>query len=76
MPDEEREPYYNVVADIEVEIRETPAQSAAGLAVKLRLHAHYGGLFNRPEWWGLDWKDELALATLRDAERLAGEARS
>ena len=76
MPEEERQPYYDAVSGVEVEIRETPAQSVSGLCVKLRLYAHYKGLFNRPEWWGLDWTDELAKAALLDAERLAGRAQS
>ena len=64
------------MADAEVEIRETSAKSFAGLAVKLRLHAYHGGLFNRSESWGFDWQDELMKAAIRDAERLTGEHRS
>ena len=67
------QPHFDAVADLEVEIRETPAKSIAGLAVKLRLYAHYTSLFDKPAGYDPDWTDELQLAALRDAERLAGE---
>jgi hypothetical protein len=72
--DEERQPAFDALYAVELEIRKTPAQSFAGLAVKLRLFAHRENLFKRPDWWGLDGQDQLLLAALRDAERLAGDA--
>ena len=73
---EDWQPHFDAVADLEVEIRETPATSFAGLAVKLRLYAHYTSLFDKPAGYDPDWTDELQLAALRDAERLAGEGLS
>ena len=73
MPWEDRQPYFDAVWAAGVEIHQTPAQSFAGLAAKLRLYAHHAGLFSRSESWGFDWQDELMKAAIRDAERLAGE---
>ncbi len=73
MPDDEGQPYFDAVWAAGVEIDETPAQSFAGLAVKLRLYAHHAGLFSRDESWGFDWHEELMLAAIRDTERLAEE---
>ena len=70
---EDWQPHFDAVANLEVEIRETPAKSFAGLAVKLRLYAHYTSLFDKPAGYDPDWTDELQLAALRDAARLAGE---
>ena len=76
MSDEEGQPYFDAVWAAGVEIHETPAQSFAGLAVKLRLYAHHAGLFSRSKSWGFDWHEELMLETIREAERLAGEGLS
>ncbi len=73
MPDEERQPYFDAVWAAEIEIYETPAQSFAGLAVKLRHYCDKAGIFNRSDSWGFDWHDELMKAALQDAERLARE---
>ena len=66
-PEEEYEAQCLVIDDIELAIMDTPARSFAGLAVKLRLFAHYKGAR------GLGWDDRTALSALHDAERLAGE---
>ena len=69
------DPFYFRLFAIERQIIDTPARSLAGIAVKLRLHVHYGGYEDmQPE--EIDWNDELVFAVLRDAERLSGEASS
>jgi hypothetical protein len=54
--------------EIETAIRDTPAGSGIGIAVKLRLVLRLGG--NLPE--NFDHQDLITLSALRDAERLAG----
>ncbi len=73
MPDDESQPYFDAVWAAGIEIYETPAQSFAGLAVKLRFYCHHAGLLTRSDSWGFNWTDEFGHAALRDAERLAGE---
>ena len=55
---------------LEEEIVKTPARSVEGVAAKLRLYAHYEELDPDCTITG------LAVAALRDAERLAGRAQS
>ncbi len=69
------DPLYDRLYAIEEKIMGTPAQSFAGIAVKLRLVAHYSDAINLG-CEGLDWDRKIAFHALRDAERLAGGARS
>ena len=75
--DAEVEPLYERQDAVEDNIKDTQAHSFAGIAVKLRLAAHYAsdGLQDSE---GLDgnWERQLILSALRDLDRLAGEARS
>ena len=67
------EPFYQRQDAVEERIMDTPAQSVAGIAVKLRLAAHYADPGKEgPE--GLDWDRRLMYRTLHDAEHLAGRA--
>ena len=63
--DEQTDPVHDRLWALQGQMAETPAQSFAGVAAKLRLHVH-------------DECDdtELALSALRDVERLSGEAQS
>ena len=54
-------------------ITQTPARTAAGAAAKMRLFVEQANMWERPDWWGDDPKDDLALSVLRDLEHLAGE---
>ena len=72
--DDALEPLYQREDAIEEKIMGTPANSFAGIAVKLRMAAYY--TFpdaDGPE--GLDWDRKIMLKTLRDAERLSGGMR-
>ncbi len=84
--DEARNPLYDRLADMELEIYKTPATALAGVVVKLRLWGNYYTSFacdNAYEeaWWRGDLApmglDETGFAyVMRDLERLAGVVRS
>jgi len=75
--DEEREPAFEALDEIGDQIYETPAQSYAGVAVKLRMYARIEGFVDERTWWAHpSVGDDLALSALRDLERLAGGASS
>ena len=73
--DARTEPYFDRQFALEVGISETPAQSVAGLAAKMRLYAHLRQLSEmKPE--EMDDRHQLPLSVLADAERLAGRVAS
>ena len=64
--DERTEPLYERLDAIETEICKTPARTPAGIAVKLRICAHYKGLSDPDDVD--DWNDGMVLAALRDPD--------
>ncbi len=84
--DEARDPLYDRLTDMELEIYETPATTPAGAVIKLRLWGNYYTSFatdNAYEeaWWRGDLApmglDETGFAyVMRDLAHLAGEVRS
>jgi len=85
-PDESdaaRDPLFERLTEMEVEMHRTPATTPAGIAVKLRMWARLHGHRFNGDWWersvedfGWDLDVVPIVAALHDAERLAGRAQS
>ena len=73
--DEEREPAFDALYEIEKRIIRTNARSPAGMAVKLRLWAHCA-LADPSNTEDMSLDEGIVTSALRDAERLSGEASS
>ena len=77
--DEARNPLFARLEEIEERIYATPARTARGVTIKLRLWAYFYAPLNYPwtRWWEGDVErvglDEKGLAmVMRDLDRLAG----
>ena len=81
--DAARDPLFEQLNAMEVEMHRTPATTPAGIAVKLRMWARLHGHHFEGDWWersvedfGYDLDVVPIIAALHDAERLAGRAQS
>ena len=78
---EARNPLFERLTEMEVQMHRTPATTPAGIAVKLRMWARLHGHHFEGNWWersvedfGHDLDVVPIIGALHDAERLAGRA--
>jgi len=69
---QESDRHGGVVCDVEGEIMDTPASTIVGVAIKLRVAASMITLNGKKAVDDLEWAEQITLAAVRDAERLAG----
>ncbi len=81
--DEARDPLFDRLIEMEVQMHRTPATTPAGIAVKLRMWARHHGSDFGEDWWQSSVEDFGSnldvvpiIGALHDAERLAGRVQS